>query len=572
MQRLAKRTYAFLIGIFASLYAANTASARPVQPYVPAKWLQIETDHFIIYSDEDRERTFAQVASIEQFRFFMDGLLPDSMHAVTARDQKLRLFLLRNPDDLSIVRPQFPPGVVGVYFACQEGASIYSSEWDSFVMNRKYFGQDQSQVTLYHEYTHHLMARKGLNHYPLWYIEGLAQYYSTLQYDGKQIAYGQVPYDVNFVLYNLSWGQFDVILDPAKLSSVKNLLDLAKFYDKAWLLTHYMMSDPDRRSRLDDYFLRLEHGESPVSAFETATHIPVASLPQTLRTYSKAFKINVTDAGEPPKMSGDVLELDDTFDSYGLVGSILDTCPTPKQGQWLLDTLKLQADIPALTNHKETEKAADRRAAWDWAIAEAPKLADDIDYRLTVAYAEILYGDPAGQQAFLIALPTSDEHYARAQYLLGRSYLAVAEKGGNANQGEIFAKAVQALSVAATAHHDDPAVQYYLAKALFNMDKDHNNKAVMQHAVAAYELAPSIIEYGTFAAYGLTLDGQRDKALEILSGFASDPHDLDSNKRVGDAITAISAGKPAIDIWQMLQPPKDKPAQDATKKQPDTKQ
>ena len=538
----------------------------PAKPYTPANLYRIETDHFVIYSDRSENETFKQVAAIEQFRYFMGERLPKSMRAESDVEPKLRLFLLDNEISLVVVRPFFFLQVDGVYIPCKEGESIFAAKGLFPVPVPKALGdQDQGQLTLFHEYTHHLMARRGLNHYPKWYVEGLADYYSTLQYDGAKVAVGVVPAGDNFVLNRVTWSHFENVLAPDDDMGGKNrgiISDPAVFYARAWLLTHYMMSDPVRHAQLDDYFARLEKGEPSITAFETATGIKASQLGGVLRAYSKAMPVSITTAADTPKMSGDVTLLEDSYEPFLLMSTVLDTCPGPKQGAWLLKTLKLQSDPAGLTAHGGKDVTPEYKARADWAVRMAPEVAANIDYKLAVAYAEILFGDAAKPREFLASIGATDEHYARAQYLLGRSYLTAAEAAKAADGAADFTQAYQMLERADASNPNDAPTQFYLAKSLMREDPAASGKT-SAYAAQAFKLAPSVFDYAEFAAYLFVRKGERDTAVSLLSGFTNDPHDEDTNKRVIDGIAAIKAGKTADEVWAIVH--KDPPPEDDEK-------
>ncbi len=554
----------------APVVAAGVASAaqkdESAKPYAPPNLYRIETDHFIIYSDRSESETFKQVAAVEQFRYFMGQRLPKSLRPESETEPKLRLYLLNSALSLTIVRPSFFLMVDGVYFPCKEGESIFAAKPLFAVPVPRALGdQDHGQLVLFHEYTHHLMARRGLNHYPKWYIEGLADYYSTLQYDGSKVAVGTIPAGDNLILNRITWSHFENVLAPDDDLDGQNrgiIADPAVFYARAWLLTHYMMSNPARHAQLEDYFDRLEKGQPSIAAFEAATGISASQLGGILRTYSKAMPVSITDAGEPPKMSGDVTVLEDSYQPFLLLSTVLDTCPGPRQGAWLLKSLKLQSDPAGIAAIATKATSPEGKARLDWSARIAPDVAANIDYKLAVAYAEILFGDAVKPREFLTAIAAGDEHYGRAQYLLGRSELTVAETIKAADGAAGFDQAYQALGRADAANPNDAPTQFYLAKSLIRKDPSAGEKTAA-YAVQAFKLAPSVFDYAEFAAYLFVRKGDRDGAVAFLSGFTSDPHDPERDKRVIDSIAAIKAGKTADEVWAIVH--KDPPAEDDDK-------
>ncbi len=570
----AKRLACFLLAALVAFVPGMANAGKkdePAKPYTPPNLYRIETDHFVIYSEREEAETFKQVAAIEQFRYFMGERLPKSIHAESEAEPKLRVFLLNNSASLMFVAPGDFLDLGGIYFACKEGQSLFAAKaFSSIPMGKAFIDQDQGQLVLFHEYTHHLMARRGFHHYPKWYVEGLADYYSTLQYDGEKVAIGGVPADRNVVLNRVTWSHFENVLtaeDEVDGKSRSIIAEPLVFYARAWLLTHYMMSDPARHAQLEDYFTRMERGEPSAAAFEAATGIDASRLGGVLRAYSKAMPVSITDAGAPPQMSGDVTLLEDTYQDFLLPSTALDICPGPKHGAWLLKILKRVTDPVALAALVTKDTSVGRKAKIDWTIKMAPEVAGNIDYKLALAYAEILFGDAVKQRDFLTSVDTQDEHYARAQYLLGRSYLTAAEAAKAADGAGDFAAAYDALSRADKAQPNDAPTQFYLAKSLAQKDPAATDKTAA-YALTALKLAPSVFDYAEFAAYLLVRKNDRDGAVTILSAFANNPHDEDTNTRVKDAIAAIQAGKAADDVWAIVHknPPEDEDNEDKDKK------
>lgn len=93
--------------------------------------------------------------------------------------------------------------------------------------------------------------------YPTWLVEGYAEYFMATRIDGEEIDIGrpgrraqQLPFDVWMPL-KTTLGKSTKDMSPDRLS-----MD----YARAWALTHYMMSDPDRAKPLHAYMLAVGAG------------------------------------------------------------------------------------------------------------------------------------------------------------------------------------------------------------------------------------------------------------------------------------------------------------------------
>ena len=129
---------------------------------------------------------------------------------------------------------------------------------------------------LFHELSHVLARSSGRVRVPLWYAEGSADLYASLDIGANGVVLGRVP-RVRLASLQALRGR------PLRLAPVLRRTDfeatqpevLAEFYAVAWLLTHYLELGPvaghaDRRARLADYLARFQRGEDPVAAFRHA--------------------------------------------------------------------------------------------------------------------------------------------------------------------------------------------------------------------------------------------------------------------------------------------------------------
>ena len=78
------------------------------------------------------------------------------------------------------------------------------------------FGPGAKDEIFFHEYVHYLTYRLGNFVYPRWYAEGIADFYSTLEFDGDRAIIPSVP-DVR-----RSWLTYDRLLPLAPALSPAN--------------------------------------------------------------------------------------------------------------------------------------------------------------------------------------------------------------------------------------------------------------------------------------------------------------------------------------------------------------
>jgi|GEM_PF-517566 len=490
-----------------------------VTPATAETWLRAESPNFIVYSNARERVTRDYVKQLESFKYLTDTMLgKDSTLAV--QTPKFPVYLLKDVEQMKRVRPAFAKTVAGVYFTCNEGVSAYSGiiESDSSIAD---FGQE----VLFHEYSHHLMFQHAKLRYPAWYVEGFADYLSTVQFTKGRISVGQSPLSRLYTLSDDRWMPYETVLDPAykTLETKKRKDEVGQFYAQSWLLAHYMLSDPQRARQMNDYFVRLTRGEDSVPAFEAATGIALSDLPGKLRTYMRRMPFVDIKNSEVPDSNIAITPLPDYTDQYLLDASLLQTCPPEEQGKAILDDLR-------------TKKAA---------------LGHDPHYILALTRAEILYGTPENVEEAIFRLTQKDPGNFEGHYLTGRLYEAIADKAPPQEFDELMTIARGAYMDAYRLNKQHAPNMYFLART-YRTDADFPTPNAINAAFGANRLSPGVFEYAQFAAFVLLIDGKRDEAVMALMPFTGDPHNPDQALRIRNGIDAIHNGKAAEEVMKIL--------------------
>lgn len=119
-------------------------------------------------------------------------------------------------------------------------------------------GRDESRNTLYHEYTHYLLARARRAPLPRWYHEGLACYFGTLSERGGAVVLGATPGTLAARVVSNGPLPLDRLF-AASLDGMR-LEEVADFYATSWALAHYLLSSPSGRRELAAFLRQLERG------------------------------------------------------------------------------------------------------------------------------------------------------------------------------------------------------------------------------------------------------------------------------------------------------------------------
>ena len=163
----------------AGMFAFAASGARATA------WIRADSDHFTLYSTVGERVTRSYVHKLEEFRTLSNLLLG----AGEGGPQVKFVIYLIKPDEMINVRPNFSSHVGGVYFNCGEGTIAYAGDNEANI--GAFEGEDESQITLFHEYSHYVMFQHARTYYPQWYVEGFAEYMSTADPGKGTISLGE---------------------------------------------------------------------------------------------------------------------------------------------------------------------------------------------------------------------------------------------------------------------------------------------------------------------------------------------------------------------------------------------
>jgi tetratricopeptide (TPR) repeat protein len=146
---------------------------------------------------------------------------------------------------------------------------------------------------VYHELAHYFLRNTIPGDVPLWFNEGLAEFYSTFKEHNDTVEVG-LP-----VEEHINW------LRTQSLIPLKDLLAVNRdskeyhegnlqgvFYAESWALVHYLMiGNPERRDQLGNYVGLIAGGRTIDDAFRIAFHGTYDDLERELRKYIRAFSM-----------------------------------------------------------------------------------------------------------------------------------------------------------------------------------------------------------------------------------------------------------------------------------------
>ena len=218
-------------------------------------WVQAESKHFRVVTDESADTASKMVADLERMRHFsLRALGVDALETVTP------LTVLAMGDAKFFVKVGLSENYDGIFNSSLRGHAAMAN-----VLGYIGGGDTPSgaRATLLHEY-HHFLVRMTQQTvaYPLWCTEGMAEYFSTMRYNNTSVSVGDLD-GLQHRSRGLYGANGSINIDTAKLFNTtkldflktdkSNKEELSKFYSRAGFVIHYFNSSPELRAQLAHY-------------------------------------------------------------------------------------------------------------------------------------------------------------------------------------------------------------------------------------------------------------------------------------------------------------------------------
>jgi tetratricopeptide (TPR) repeat protein len=430
------------IALFSIAMCLSVSAGSADQSVAPQRnWLRMQTANFTLLgnsSDKDLRRVGQR---LEQFREAIGILFPK---AVVNSPRPTIVLVFKNQKAYDPFKPLYQGKTkpISGYFirgAAANYISLTSEGLDDF-------------GTIYHEYMHQVVDNTMESSPPLWFNEGLAEYYTSFSVtaDGQRASLGKV-LSWHILLLREQWVPLSTILAVTHDSPMYNEKDrMGVFYAESWVLVHYLLLGEHQKyaPHAAEFLGLLSDGVSPGDATTKALHVSLQALEKGIRAYvsQELFPLQTVSFTE---RIGAVDRLPVTpaaeADVHAALGELLATMQRDEEGRAQLDAaLALDPESPTahmalgrmlLASHKADEAKAHLKKAvvqadapwavhWDYALLQIQaRLADQAavdDSAIEAALRRVIaanpsFGDAYGQLAWLRA--QSPEHLKEAAAL-----------------------------------------------------------------------------------------------------------------------------------------------------------
>jgi tetratricopeptide (TPR) repeat protein len=471
---------AVLLGL---LLAASSFAVEP--PRERERWTSIPLDELTIYSNEGEAVARHVAISLTRMR--------DALSRFTRLSVRSPL-----PTNVYVFANErsFVPYCEALRGRCQQTVGLFLGTRDAnYVMI-----QSGSQIDriVYHELAHYFLRNTVTSPLPLWFNEGLAEFYSTFVVHGDDIDVGRPISDHVLALRS------DALIPLRELFAVTTSSKLynegarqGMFYAESWALVHYLMfGDAKRQGQLGKFLGLVGSGRPAEEAFAAAFNARYEDIEIELRQYVRSMTMSYTryKAADLPPMTIPAAQ------------------PVPRDV--LLVTL---AD---LLSHSRGDAANDADSFLDAALQANPNNADAYAQRGSLyarmgkrpeADAAFEKAAQLGSKSFVPYLMYADSLMEQIDTSMRRNAGAPPDKVARAR--ELYRKAIAINPSSARAHAGLGAT--YIAGS----DDPAPGIEALQRSLA---LAPAQDDV-TFNLIGLYVrSGRRDEAAKLAGAFPAD--------------------------------------------------
>ncbi len=238
-----------VIGAVVGMLWASTAQAE---------WYEASSKHFVVYSDSDPVSLKAYTTRLERYDAAVKALwnVPDDNRGPSSRVTVFQVDTVEAVQKLA----NAPGGNIAGFYSSRATGSVSFVPRESRGNGEAW--QLKSERVLLHEYAHHFMYADWPSAiFPRWFSEGFAEYLSTAIFNADgSVTFGAPPTDRAWGVAMINQMPLSKMLQPA-LGKLNDQETYA-LYSRGWLLTHFLVNDPERRKQLAGYIGAINEGKS----------------------------------------------------------------------------------------------------------------------------------------------------------------------------------------------------------------------------------------------------------------------------------------------------------------------
>ena len=230
-----------------------------------ADWLEVSSDHFVIYADQNEEMTRDFAGRLERFHAAMARAFAKAQ-TKPGPSNRVTVFVVSSSAKVRKVTGTKNRYVAGMYIP-RAGSSVAVIPKLRHGSSFEYTGE----TVLYHEYAHHFMiAGLTARAYPRWFTEGFAEFFAGVQFrkDGSVLLGAPAHARAWELAFALEVPIRTLLSFDGGESEQQSRYD--SFYGQSWVLFHYLQMAPERAGQLVAYQRLLAKGQPALESAESA--------------------------------------------------------------------------------------------------------------------------------------------------------------------------------------------------------------------------------------------------------------------------------------------------------------
>jgi tetratricopeptide (TPR) repeat protein len=408
---------------------ACLGSVTPAQ-----EWTSVHSPHFVVSTDAGEKRCREVAVRFEQMRLvFLKLLSNDKLTSPVP----LQILAFRNAKGFSQVAPSKngkpDTGIMGVF---QPGGDMNFIALD--------LSTESGFPVVFHEYAHSVL-HANFRYLPLWFDEGVAEYYETAKLDQGHAQIGGSPKYLDSFLYHRGLMPVVELFGVTNESKIygENSERRQLFYDQSWVVVHYLF-DKQKMADFGKYMELTANQHMPIpEAMEAAFHMTPKKFDDEIASY-----LNLS-----------LRQIFNIDDSMAIDEGSFITQP--------LDPIDAEALIANMHWHS-TDRHDKGLEEYRDVLSKNP---NQVDANLGLGYAAVLSKNYDQAETYLRKAASADKKNARCQFLFG--ILELRRSSTEENKQELLIDAWNHLKAAVTLSPELAVAHGELAYALSKLgDKD----------------------------------------------------------------------------------------------------
>ena len=245
-------------------------------------WVSLRTKNFLMLGNASEKDIRRVGVRLEQFREVFTALFPKVRFNSPV---PTTVVVFKNDSSYGPFKPK--PDVAG-YFQPGEDVNYITLTTESR-------GEQDPFSVIFHEYIH-LLVENTFPNVPVWFNEGLAEYYSTFSIsDDQKLVLGKPISNHVFLLRDSRMLPLRTLFEVDHKSPYYNESEKSSiFYAQSWALMHYFIIGKEGRSEKLTQFIDLVNSKVPMEeAFQKAFQMSFDTMERELRDYIKQSRYNI---------------------------------------------------------------------------------------------------------------------------------------------------------------------------------------------------------------------------------------------------------------------------------------